>query len=311
MNPKIAFVNMDVAKPSQKRPPEDEEQNGRPSKRHNHNASRTGAYFTTPNYELLLLELERLRSQAKLNKGIEQTKTKIKTITKKSKLSRQDFKIGLKEYWISAELPDILSLDHRLDKFLDYHLTKPTKGSVQAIAVKYSIDVSGLSLWSMVKKIMTEMPFVEDAIDDIPESDATTENLIMLDKGSFYHDNMKESSRLFHSMANRLESLNSCFVKLKAIKDVADKKFALNGTRNLDGLVEQIDGCVLENMGVKLPFKLEEVRKALSKGEITSAYLQVYLCPLRDHIGKDNKSKTGHLLCSIENEYFKGILGLT
>ena len=206
---------------------------------------------------------------------------------------------------------NVASIDSRLNMFLDYYITKPAKPTLVTIANECGIDIKGLSVNSIIEKLLTEKPFEVNIQQQSKVSFCTRDDLVLLDKGSFYCDGMKESSRLFHSMANRLESLNSCFVKLKAIKDVADKKFALNGTRNLDGLVEQIDGCVLENMGVKLPFKLEEVRKALSKGEITSAYLQVYLCPLRDHIGKDNKSKTGHLLCSIENEYFKGILGLT
>ena len=77
----------------------DESAIARPCKRQNHNASRTGACFSTQNYELLLIEFERLRSQAKLNKSKEQNTTKIKSVTKKSKLSRNDYHKALKAFW--------------------------------------------------------------------------------------------------------------------------------------------------------------------------------------------------------------------
>jgi hypothetical protein len=185
---------------------------------------------------------------------------------------------------------------HEFRYYLDF--TKKT----YIIANECGIAIKGLSINSIIKKALAEKPFEVNIQQQSKVSFCSRDDLVLLDKGSFYKDDKKGFALVFHSMEDRLNSLKLCFEELKLF----NARVSSGDANDMSAVANEIEVCILDYMGVMLPFKLMDVIKVLSTGTITSAYLLVYLCPLRDHIGKDQKSKTGTLLRSIEDEFFKG-----
>jgi hypothetical protein len=70
----------------------------------------------------------------------------------------------------------------------------------------------------------------------------------------------------------------------------------------------KIQKIIMTELKVPLPWDPQKVISAIGEKKAVKAYVEVYLCPLRTHIGKSPGSKTGELLSLVQKEFFSGII---
>ena len=133
--------------------------------------------------------------------------------------------------------------------------------------------------------------------------------LHLLDRLPFYSETAKVQAGIFHSMENRVENLSKCFAECLTIhqkeqQKVKGAKGKSNGPRKTVTLMEKV---ILDILKINLPWKTQSVIESVEACSENSTFVQIYLCPLRQHYGKTKGSKTGDLLSMIENHFWTGI----
>jgi hypothetical protein len=192
----------------------------------------------------------------------------------------------------------------RLDKFLVYHVGKLDRvtqftDALEALNFECDFPIGKENKDSAIRTLLTKIPMNPPPTVFVVNSDQL-DSLCLLDRDGFYTDKQNKKSMIFHKKEfNRLDALRRC---LDGIVALLTPKFSPTA------VIQKIQNIVLHDMKVPLPWDPQKVISAIGKRKAVKAYVEVYLCPLRTHIGKSPGPKTGELLSLVQKEFFSGII---
>jgi hypothetical protein len=194
----------------------------------------------------------------------------------------------------------------RLDKFLVYHVGKndrvsPFTDALKALNFECAVHIGMENNQdAAIRTLLTKVPMNPPPTVVVVNSDQL-DSLCLLDRGGFYTDKQKEKSMIFHQKEfNRLDALRKCLDGLVAL---LTPKFSPTA------VILKIQKIIMTELKVPLPWDPQQVIAAVGDDPgSNSTYVQVYLCPLRNHIGKSPGSRTGELLSKFEERFFSSNL---
>lgn len=183
-------------------------------------------------------------------------------------------------------------LEERLELFLKYKLEYQfTKETIKKLIPDHLKPPKGTKA-NFIRILATEVEFTPTVKDFHRVIKEVSPTIQMLDRGEFYEEGRKEKAKIFHGSAgDRLQKLKTCLEQCLEIFRTHQP-----GPES----ARFISKMICDIMGVPLPWKVETVLESV-RNDRTDTYLQVYLCPLMDKIGKSDGSKTGELLSLVEN----------
>jgi hypothetical protein len=131
-----------------------------------------------------------------------------------------------------------------------------------------------------IRILATEVEFTPTVKDSHRILKEVSSRIQMLDRDEFYEDGRKGKALIFHNTdIDRLSILKTCLKECLGIYG--------NHQPGPDA-ANSISRKICNIMGVPLPRKVDNVLQSVQNGRIET-YLQVYLCPLMDHIGKSDQ----------------------
>ena len=196
--------------------------------------------------------------------------------------------------------------EERLDKFLVYHVGKKSNlaqftDALKTLNVECAVRIDKESNQdAAIRTLLTRVPMVP--LPTVPHiCSGHMDSLVLLDRDDFYTCEMKNNALVFHrDPEHRLDALRRC---LDGIVELFTPK------SHPAEIIPKIQDIILKELKVPLPWDPFKVIDAVGDDpESNSAYVQVYLCPLRNHIGKSPGSRTGELLSKVEEQFFSSNL---
>ena len=194
-------------------------------------------------------------------------------------------------------------LDERLKKFISFiGGTENAKALLLLLpkGVTYKLQKGVPKVQAVIKLLMTkgEIPF---EVVDVPVLNRS----LSFDRDDFYLKDMKSNAVKFHdAKLTRLLKLGECYNRLL---DIWNLKGGGISKEERVVVVGQFEKIIIDCLKVPLPWHPIQIVNAIDDPTKNHTYLQMYLCPLRDLIGKSPGSKTGELLSKVEDPFFKGI----
>jgi hypothetical protein len=226
------------------------------------------------------------------------------------RFSREDHVRMLMTQLLEKPLGKKFDLEPRLKKFVDVYISKvnPTKKlllSMLPVPIQEKHKKTGRD--HLLSLVMTENEMAQNKEES--QVMLFEDPLHLLDRLPFYSETAKVQAGIFHSMENRVENLSKCFAECLTIhqkeqQKVKGAKGKSNGPRKTVTLMEKV---ILDILKINLPWKTQSVIESVEACSENSTFVQIYLCPLRQHYGKTKGSKTGDLLSMIENHFWTGI----
>jgi len=263
------------------------------------------SYFTDEEYTIVLKQFNTIKDRSIKNKEENIKKEKDDYATFK-KLKKPHYISLMGKHFFSSPLGTSPRFDDRINQFLDYHLskrtdTKPFKVALQSHGIHSDKPMAGESIQeALIRTLLTKVPMEPLASIQIANTDVI-DSLVMFDRGGFYTGDMKNNASKFHKeQSDRIGSLKKCLDKIVEV---------VSSKTNSRKMVEKINSIIGKWLKVPLPWDPYQIIDALGNDPSSkSGYVQVFLCPLRTHIGKSDGSKTGKLLSMIESQFFSGII---
>jgi len=188
-------------------------------------------------------------------------------------------------------------LEKRLLFFLSFHLGTNKKGFLKSESERLCPGIHFKDKWERIMAIVLESEFlVEEEEVSFDPSDVT----VLLTSGAFYVDAMTTKARIFHSLPDRVSLLQKCYEDISSF-------YSSNGPG--PHVAHEIGRLIQSTIAVPLPWSIDMVLEAVSDGA-QKCFLQVFLCPLREHMGIDEGSQTGTFLTKIQSMFIQGIFKL-
>jgi len=263
------------------------------------------SYFTDEEYTEVLEHFDELRNRSLKNS---KTKTAVdkKDLTTFKRLKKEHYLELMGNHFKTLPLGGTDRFIERLDKFLVYHVGKrndlgPFKDALKTLNVECAVRIDKESNQdAAIRTLLTRVPMVPlPTVSHI--CSGHMDSLVLLDRDDFYTCEMKNNALVFHrDPEHRLDALRRC---LDGIVELFTPK------SHPAEIIPKIQGIILKELKVPLPWDPQKVIAAVADDpESNSAYVQVYLCPLRNHIGKSPGSRTGELLSKVEEQFFSSNL---
>ena len=264
------------------------------------------SYFTIEEYEVILKQFNFQLVKSRTNLKENRNKNDVSSFLR---LTKDNHCQLLTEHVYGTPLGSSPRIAERIDKFLTCHVGKTSAKPFKELIDQYNSKVSHdlqvnipkrTNLEGILRILLTQIPMVPlPTVSHI--CSGHMDSLVLLDRDDFYTCEMKNNALVFHrDPEHRLDALRRC---LDGIVELFTPK------SHPAEIIPKIQDIILKELKVPLPWDPQKVIAAVADDpESNSAYVQVYLCPLRNHIGKSPGSRTGELLSKVEEQFFSSNL---